>query len=92
MTLSFDRKLVVAPDTLINFIDGEAVILSLKSESYFGLDQVGADMWRALASASSLQTAYETLLNEYDIEPETLKNDLSNLVEELLSQELVELV
>jgi len=41
MTFSFDQKLLVTQDTLINVIEGESVLLNLKSENYFGLDPVG---------------------------------------------------
>ena len=41
MTFSFDQKLTVTQDTLINVVEGESVLLNLKSENYFGLDPVG---------------------------------------------------
>ena len=91
MAFSFDRKLMVAPDTLINVIEGESVLLNLKSESYFGLDQVGTRMWALLTTSDSIQAAYEKLLDEYDVDAEELKLDLSDLIENLLSQGLVEL-
>ena len=31
---------MIAQDTLINVIEGESVLLNLKSESYFGLDPI----------------------------------------------------
>jgi hypothetical protein len=91
MTVPFDRKLAVSPDTLINFIDGESVILNLKSESYFGLDEVGTRMWEVLTTSDSIQAAYQQLLDEYEVEAEELKSDLGDLVENLLSLGLIEL-
>jgi len=90
MSVSFDQKLVVTEDTLINVIEGESVILNLKSESYFGLDQVGTRMWDALTSSDSIQTAYEKLLNEYDVSADKLKEDLSDLIGKLLANGLLE--
>lgn len=92
MTISFSQRLAVLPDTLVNVVGGESVILSLKNESYFGLDAVGTDMWRALISESSIQSAYESLLVQYDVNEEKLKDDLSAFIEKLLAQGLVELV
>ena len=92
MTISFSQRLAVLPDTLVNVVDGESVILSLKNESYFGLDAVGTDMWRALTSANSIQAAYESLLVQYDVSEEKLKNDLGAFVEKLLTHGLVELI
>jgi len=90
MSVSFDQKLVVTEDTLINVIEGESVLLNLKSESYFGLDRVGTRMWDALTSADSIRGAYETLLNEYDVSADKLKEDLSELVGKLVAKGLVE--
>ncbi len=92
MAVPFNRKLAVAEDTLINFIDGESVILNLESESYFGLDQVGTRMWIVLTNSDCIQTAYEKLLDEYDVGAEELRRDLDEMVESLLSQGLVKLV
>ncbi|MGH9841775.1 MAG: PqqD family protein [Blastocatellia bacterium] len=90
MTISFDRKLRAAPDTLINMIEGEAVLLNLKSESYFGLDEMGAEMWTALTGSDSIGAAYRKLLDEYDVEPDRLRADLSALVDQLVEKGLVE--
>ncbi len=91
MAISFDRKLRVAPDTLINLIEGEAVLLNLKSESYYGLDAMGAEMWTALTGSDSIGAAYEKLLDEYDVEPDRLRADLSTLVDQLVEKGLVEI-
>ena len=90
MSVSFDQKLVVTPDTLINVIEGESVLLNLKSESYFGLDQVGTRMWSLLTSTDSIQTAYEKLLEEYDVLADTLRQDMQDLIEQLIANGLVE--
>ena len=69
---------------------GESVLLNLKSEKYFGLDEVGTRMWSAITSSSSIQDAYETLMAEYDVEGELLRKDLSDLIEKLVEHELIE--
>jgi hypothetical protein len=84
------KRVAVPPDVLINVIDSEAVLLNLKSECYFGLDEVGTRMWRVLTELESIGAAYETLLAEYDVEPETLQHDLENLIEQLVKHGLVE--
>ncbi|HEX5081929.1 MAG TPA: PqqD family protein [Blastocatellia bacterium] len=90
MTISFDRKLMIAQDTLINVIEGESVLLNLKSESYFGLDPVGTRMWTLLATSDSIQSAYETLLDEYDVDADKLRLDMQDLIEKLVLNGLME--
>lgn len=90
MTFSFDQKLTPSQDTLINIIDGESVLLNLNNECYFGLDPVGTRMWTILSDSESIQSAYDTLLNEYDVDPEKLRLDMRNLIENLLANGLME--
>jgi len=90
MSVSFDQKLVVTEDTLINVIEGESVLLNLKSENYFGLDPVGTRMWTLLTTSDSIQSAYEALLDEYDVGADKLRQDMQDLIEKLVANGLVE--
>ena len=87
--IAFSKQVVVAPDTLINIVGEEAVLLNLKNEQYYGLDPMGTHMWQALTSHASIQAAYEKLLDEYEVSPDVLRNDLKGLLEKLLAQGLV---
>ena len=51
MTPSFAMRVAAAPDVLIQELAGEAVLLNLKTEQYFGLDDMGLRMWRLLSAA-----------------------------------------
>lgn len=82
---------VSVPDhVLMRELDGESVILNLESENYFGLDDIGTRMWQLLANAGSVQNAFDSLLLEYDAEPEQLAGDLQELVSELIKLGLLE--
>ena len=81
---------VVVPDTvLFRELDGEAVILNLDTESYLGLDPVGTRMWGVLTSQPSIEAAYQILLSEYDVAPDTLRADLERLLGEMLEHKLI---
>ena len=90
MVIPFSTRISIPPDVLVSALAGESVLLNLKSEKYFGLDEVGTRMWSAITSSGSIQEAYETLLAEYDVEAERLRHDLSDLIEKLVEQELIE--
>lgn len=91
MEISFAKRVAVAPDTLINVVGEEAVLLNLKNEQYYGLDVMGTEMWQVLTASGSISEAYEKLLSEYDVSAEVLEKDLNDLLEKLLSNGLVEL-
>jgi len=92
MEISFDRKVAASADTLINILGEEAVLLNLQSQVYFGLDVVGTRMWQVLTSTESIHQAFETLIGEYDVAPEQLRNDLAEFVGKLVERKLLEVV
>ena len=89
MAISFSDRVIVSDEGLISKLQDESVILNLDSERYFGLDDVGTRMLTVLSSSSSIESAYETLRNEYDVDGQVLRQDLIVLVENLLQQELI---
>jgi hypothetical protein len=91
MAISFTDRVKVPDDVLISGLQSESVILNLDSERYFGLDEVGTRMMSVLTTADSIQAAYETLLEEYDVESEVLRKDLTSIIEQMVEQGLVEI-
>ena len=90
MTISFTDRVTVPDDVLISNLQDESVILNLDSERYYGLDDVGTRFLSVLTTSDSIETAYERLRNEYEIDGEVLRNDLLVLVENLIHQGLIE--
>lgn len=88
---SFDKRVAATHDILTNQVGAEVVLLNLRNETYYGLDEVGTSMWRALTTNATIQQAYESLLDEYDVDSETLRHDLLELVKNLIDQELIEI-
>jgi hypothetical protein len=91
MPHDFSSRITTAPDVMLRIIGDEAVILNLKSELYLGLNPVGTRIWTVLHDAPSIQSAYESLLAEFDVEPERLRQDMDELLDQLLAQGLIEL-
>jgi hypothetical protein len=91
MTISFSDRITVPDDVLISNIQDESVILNLDSERYYGLDDVGTRFLSALTTSDSIETAYERLRDEYNVEPYILRADLIALVENLIEQGLIQI-
>ena len=91
MTISFSDRVTVPDDVLISQLQEESVILNLDSERYYGLDDVGTRFLSILTTSESIETAYNRLRNEYDVDPQILRDDLLALVENLIDQGLVEI-
>ena len=78
-------------DVLVQEVGGEAVLLDLASEKYFGLDPVGTRIWALLAQAPVLEQVHATLCEEFQAEPARIETDLLALVRQLAAAGLVEL-
>ena len=89
MTISFSDRVTVPDDVLISHLQDEAVILNLDSERYFGLDDVGTRFLSVLTTSETIETAYQRLCNEYEVDPQILRTDLLALVENLVDQGLL---
>jgi len=90
MTISFSDRVTVPDDVLISNLQDESVILNLDSERYYGLDNVGTRFLSVLTTSDTIESAYEQLRDEYDVDGEVLRNDLRVLVENLIDQGLIE--
>ncbi len=85
------QRITVPPHVLARELDGEAVLLNLDSECYFGLDAVGMHFWTALCESASIEAAYHTLLATYNVGAERLRHDLEHLIKVLAQHGLVEI-
>ena len=89
MSISFSDTVRVPDDVLISNLQDESVILNLDSERYYGLDSIGTRILSVLTTSESIEAAYNTLVQEYDIDGQALRQDLIALVENLVAQGLV---
>ena len=90
MAISFTDRIKVPADVLISGLQNESVLLNLKSERYFGLDDISTRFFALLNSSESVQQAYELLLAEFEVDPEILRRDLVEFLNALDEKGLVE--
>jgi hypothetical protein len=75
---------------LFGEFEGQVAVGNLKTGESFILEGVGTDMWRVVVEYGNLKEAADALLNIYEIDGATLRADLREFVEDLLSQRLLE--
>lgn len=87
--VTLDTVLSPSGEVLFQEIDGEAVILDLASEQYFGLDEVGTRIWSLLDGNAKLAIVLDALSAEYDAPADRIQADLLALAQRLLEAGLV---
>ena len=83
-------RLRIPDHVLFQEVAGEAALLNINSELYFGLDEVGTRMWKALRDAATIGRALDALTEIYDAAPDEIRRDLIELVHELKHHGLVD--
>ena len=89
--VSLSDRVVVPTHVLIRFLDNESVLLNIETERYFGLDETGTRMWQLVTAAPKIEVAYQQLLDEYDVEAGLLRSNLTELLERLVENGLLEI-
>ncbi len=67
----------------------EVVLVDLNAGQYHNLNDVGAQMWRSLDESDDVEAAYERLQALYEVDSETLRNDLVGFIQELVDKGLL---
>ena len=89
--LSLADRVAVPSHVLIRFLDKESVLLNIETERYFGLDETGTRMWQVVTAAPNIETACEQLIEEYDVKPDALRSDITELLNKLIENGLLEI-
>lgn len=83
-TLRLNEPAVIADD-----IDGEIVIMNLERGSYYGLDAVGADIWRMAVAGKSGPEISSRLAAHFDVGIDRVQADVSALIAKILEHDLL---
>jgi hypothetical protein len=86
-----ETTVVAVANQLSCDLAGEAAILHLTSEVYYGLDRTGAWIWRLIQEPRTVAEIRAGLVSRYEVEPERAARDLDALLGDLAREGLVEL-
>jgi hypothetical protein len=86
---TLSSRVRINDDVLFQELNGEGVLLNLKTGVYLGLDDVGTRFWQLLDTHNVLSEILEVLLAEYDVPRERCAQDLMTLVSDMEKHELI---
>ncbi len=88
-----ERSIVVAVPAQVSadLPDGEVVILNMADGVYYGMNSVGGRIWNLITQPRRVKEICDTLLEEYEIEPDQCMQEVLALLKELLGQGLVQI-
>lgn len=89
-TVSRHSTVVATSDQVSSDLKGEVAILDLKAGVYYGLDEVGARIWHLIQEPRTVDQIRDTLLQEYEVEPDRCERDVLALLQRLSDEGLLE--
>lgn len=81
---------VATKDQVSSDLAGEAIVLSLATAMYYGLDQVGARIWELMREPTRVADIRDAIASEYDVELERCERDVLDLLRQLATEGLIE--
>lgn len=72
-------------DFLFTEVDGESVIMHIKSGKYFGLNPVSTDIWNLIGEGKQLDKVIVELVEMYDVDVEKCRKDTSQIIQMMLN-------
>ena len=91
-TISERSTIIVTKDQVSADLSGEAAILNLKTSTYFGLNTVGASIWKLIQEPKTVSQIRDAIIQEYDVEPDRCEHDILELLQELSKHGLIEII
>ena len=71
-------------------IEGEVVVLDLRSSTYLKVGGSGAELWPVLAEGATAEDLAARLVDAYGIEPDQARRDVDAFVDQVREQGLLE--
>jgi len=92
LPLSANTIVVASTEQVSCAVGEESVILGLQNSVYYGVNPVGASIWKLLQRQRSVAELRDAVLEEYDVEKERCERDLLDLLEKMQAEGLIEVV
>ncbi len=87
--LTLDSRVVGKPELLVSDLAGEMVLLNLADGVYYGLDTVGAHVWRLVAEPRAVRAIVDDVVAQYDVDKARCEHDVLTFLRDLHAHGLV---
>lgn len=87
--ITIESRIKLSDEVLFQELEGDAVLLDMKSGVYFGLDRVGTRMWQLMSDTQPLSAVVAAVVSEFDVAEERCAEDVLALARKLAEQGLL---
>jgi hypothetical protein len=80
----------IPDDVLHRQVDNDTVILDSASSSYVALNTTAGRMWELFGLGRTVDEVIATIIDEFEVDPETIAADVPDMLEQFLAKGLLE--
>jgi hypothetical protein len=80
----------VPPDVMTAHLDGEAVLLHMRTKAYFKLNDTAAELWKGLEAGEDEAAIVARLTAKFEVDAETARTESNRVIAELRSRGLLD--
>jgi len=77
------------PDVMTQLVEGETVLVHLQTNEIYALNPTATRAWDMLATGSNREEVQEALLEEFDVPPDQVRDEIDALITELVEKKLL---
>jgi hypothetical protein len=92
MAESASDAVEIGDSVLYQVVGDEIVLLNMTSQEYFGLDSIGADVWRLILEHRDVSAVVKRLAGIYAVDEQTARGDIEPLISDLLAAKLLKIL
>lgn len=92
MTISLETVVKSSNNVISTEMDGEAVLMHVPTGTYYGLNSVGAVIWKQMTEPVVVDRICNVIAEEFDVDHEVCTGDVLNVLKEFGNAGLVEVV
>lgn len=87
------KSMIQRNDDLVSCdLDGETMLMSVKTGKYYGIDPMGSRIWALLETTRSVFEICTVLLAEFDVERQLCERDSLAFLNKLSQENLIKVV
>ena len=90
--LSANTVVIATPEQVSCAVGDESVILGLKNSVYYGMNPVGASIWKLLQRQISVAELRDAVLEEYGVAKDRCERDLLDLLGKMQAEGLIQVL
>lgn len=88
-TIPKRARIAINPQHLVAELDGDVVIMSIDTGTYYGLDAVGACVWKLLEQPRTFAEVIDGVVERFEVGAEVVEKDLTAFLNEMQAEGIV---